>query len=805
MEFSLIFLLISGAIIILDLTIAVEIFFHRENSYNKYLGLACVFAAMMQMTYLVSAFSSNYRIVSATTSVYLICSAFTLRFCVFFMANFTCLDMKKPEKYFNWLLELLVMADAVVLLINACGIEIAVTYFYIPGPGPDYDLRMYTLGNVHTGLVYFIALYLMSIVLRRMISIPKYYRKAYYLFTCSVVMLLVFNLVFLMFKNVRYDFSIWGYSGVTAGLYYVVFKWAKGSYISGIKNNIFDMLDHGLVMFDFQNRLTLCNEKARQQYPDVDFDNISFDEFLERGRINIDPQYRDVSFSFQCYNGNNKYKCDYRVMIGEQSEILGRIFDFSDESYSIDMLTEFTYLGAFLESVDRDSSFLPTPLTVTVFDISRLSEINKNSGRTAGDLLIKQLAGRIRTVFPPGTFFLRGEEADLIALSHNEKEEKIRERIEKVREGFSGSFQYAISRTDRAQNLMSAIDSAEKAINSKKLLDDKSRHSDSIKSLLQALEACDTDTEDHVVRTQRMGYELGRRIGLSDVQQSQLSLLCILHDIGKIAIPLEVLNKPGKLTDEEWTIMKYHVEKGYQIAMSSKELEGIADMIRHHHERWDGKGYPDGLAGEDIPLLSRIVSVVDSYDAMINDRVYRPALSARVAQEELKRCAGTQFDPNIVREYLAMLAEPDFARETEAQIQMVEARKRKQAEAEAASKVDVTAFANRVHSVDFSRYILDSKLNVITADDAFTEITGFTREDIKAGIVNQVGLVPEDDRDEYAAMVAQSQKKGMGFYVHDIKKKDGSVISVYCFGEEYFDSVSKEKRTEIVITPAKES
>ena len=152
-----------------------------------------------------------------------------------------------------------------------------------------------------------------------------------------------------------------------------------------------------------------------------------------------------------------------------------------------------------------------------------------------------------------------------------------------------------------------------------------------------------------------------------------------------------------------------------------------------------------------------------------------------------------------------MLAEPDFARETEAQIQMVETRKRKQAEEAAASKVDVSAFANRVHSVEFSRYILDSKLNVITADDAFTSITGFTKEDIKAGIVNQVGLVPEEDRDEYAAMVAKSQKSGMGFYVHDIKKKDGSVISVYCFGEEYFDSVSKERRTEIVITPAGEN
>ena len=90
-----------------------------------------------------------------------------------------------------------------------------------------------------------------------------------------------------------------------------------------------------------------------------------------------------------------------------------------------------------------------------------------------------------------------------------------------------------------------------------------------------------------------MGAALGKRIGLSDVELSRLSLLCLLHDIGKIGIPLEILNKPGKLSDQEWRILRSHVEKGFQIASSSWELEEIADMIRHHHERWDGKGYPD--------------------------------------------------------------------------------------------------------------------------------------------------------------------------------------------------------------------
>ena len=104
-----------------------------------------------------------------------------------------------------------------------------------------------------------------------------------------------------------------------------------------------------------------------------------------------------------------------------------------------------------------------------------------------------------------------------------------------------------------------------------------------------------------------------------------------MHDIGKVAIPLEILNKPGKLTDEEWEIIKSHTIKGYEIAKSTPELEGVADMIKYHHERWDGKGYPDGLSLETIALLSRIIYVVDAYDAMINNRSYRKAKSVEEA------------------------------------------------------------------------------------------------------------------------------------------------------------------------------
>lgn len=171
---------------------------------------------------------------------------------------------------------------------------------------------------------------------------------------------------------------------------------------------------------------------------------------------------------------------------------------------------------------------------------------------------------------------------------------------------------------------------------------------DTIEALAASIDARDAYTHFHSRNVTHYSVKIAEAMGFSSERIEQLSMACLLHDIGKIGVRDAVLLKPGKLSEEEFGEIKQHPEKATKILSSVKELDSIAEIIIAHHERFDGKGYPNGLSGTQIPLESRIVSIADSLDAMTTSRVYRPAMTKQTAIEEIKRCSGTQFDPEVV-------------------------------------------------------------------------------------------------------------------------------------------------------------
>jgi putative nucleotidyltransferase with HDIG domain len=170
---------------------------------------------------------------------------------------------------------------------------------------------------------------------------------------------------------------------------------------------------------------------------------------------------------------------------------------------------------------------------------------------------------------------------------------------------------------------------------------------EAVEALAVALTERDRYTGEHSEAVIAMSAAVARNLGLRETEVERIRAAALLHDIGKVAIPDEILNKRGPLSEKEWTLMREHPVIGERILSVVPGMSGVARIVRHEHERWDGSGYPDGLVGEEIPLGSRIIIVADTYHAITSDRPYREARSHSEAIEELTRCAGTQFDPTV--------------------------------------------------------------------------------------------------------------------------------------------------------------
>lgn len=214
------------------------------------------------------------------------------------------------------------------------------------------------------------------------------------------------------------------------------------------------------------------------------------------------------------------------------------------------------------------------------------------------------------------------------------------------------------------EQLLLLVESALKSVTQMKIIADinaqlqeantqlKEAYYGTIESLRLAVDAKDSYTRGHSDRVSYYSVLIGKQLGLSEEDLDVLKQGALFHDVGKIGIPDAILQKPGKLTDDEYDDIKNHPSIGAKILGPAKIFEPLIPMVLHHHERYDGRGYPGGLKGEEIPFMARIVCVADSFDAMTSDRAYRPRFTVVKAMEEMENCKGTQFDPELVDAFM---------------------------------------------------------------------------------------------------------------------------------------------------------
>lgn len=451
-----------------------------------------------------------------------------------------------------------------------------------------------------------------------------------------------------------------------------------------LTNKIIDILPGVIFYKDLNSKYVYANKACRDFYsqrgiPDIigksELDICQNKEqgkkFMEDDKHIIEnktPIHNEIVYKDK--DGEFTYREVIKIPLldkyGNVKGVVGRSLDITERKKYQDKLEYLSYTdiltGAknrtYFEEVEkRYSEEGKLPLGVIMGDANGLKLVNDTFGHRQGDKLLTDITEVLKNVSKNvGEVFRIGGDEFIILVpeaSLKQCEELILEIEEKCNQYKNDLFNISISlgaavKYDAKKDIYEVIKEAEDKVYRNKLLQKSSIKGSILTSLKIGLGVNSGETEQHNERVVIRAIKVGEKLGLSMSELDELKIAAGLHDIGKIGISDDILSKSTSLTDQEYEIIKTHTEKGYRIIKASSELKSVAKSVLYHHERWDGNGYPMGLKGEEIPLLARIISVCDTFDVMISGRVYKSAMSKKSALEELKRCAGTQFDPKVV-------------------------------------------------------------------------------------------------------------------------------------------------------------
>lgn len=448
------------------------------------------------------------------------------------------------------------------------------------------------------------------------------------------------------------------------------------NYVENAPNGIFVVDTEGFYV-DVNPAATVITGYSRERLLEMSIVDITapashmvaaqtFEELKSNGRMETELQYIHADGSIRWWTVNAIKLSDARYLgfsvdITEKKNAEVELVFLSNRDYLTGLYNR-RYFEAQLSQIDQSDNL---PLAVIMGDINGVKLVNDAFGHAEGDRLICECASILQSCCRAEDTLARigGDEFGIIMPRTDSNAAlktimQMQAALKKFDEKHAEDhFQHSVAlgfgtKKTHGEQLTQAVKIAEEYMYQRKLLAHNSSHSTIIASIKATMFEKSHETEEHAERLVLLSKMVADGLNLNQGDRDRLELLATLHDIGKVAISDSILTKPDILTDEEWVEMKRHPEIGYRIAMSSPDLIPVAEGILCHQERWDGTGYPQELKGNDIPLLSRLVAVVDAYDAMTQDRPYRSAISHEEAIAEIERCAGTQFDPEIVRIFI---------------------------------------------------------------------------------------------------------------------------------------------------------
>jgi len=431
--------------------------------------------------------------------------------------------------------------------------------------------------------------------------------------------------------------------------------------------------------FDTQGRIVVCNETFCLLTGYTNQELLAMETYLELVPAELHTIEKVILESIADTGNPLRYESVYLHHSGRRIPIEVMLHQINQDEYyyafisdisdrKLDTLTGLynrTYFEYELRRFARQRQPGYSRVGIIAADIDGLTNTNYTLGYEKGDEILIQAVSLFSTPFGHGELVARVGGDEFAAFLPYQTMADVEKKCEYIRREIdlynvnhielplSMSIGYAFS-DDPNKDLEELMREADTHMYREKLQHSFSPRSAVVYTLMKALEARDFIAEGHADRLQDLVSSLGQHIGLTGPRIVDLRLLAQFHDIGKIGIPDHILFKPGSLDTDEYFEMKRHSEIGYQIAQSAPPLAPIADWILHHHESWDGSGYPQQKQGDNIPLECRILSIADAYDAMTSDRPYRRAMSRDDALEELSRCSGAQFDPVLVSSFIEL-------------------------------------------------------------------------------------------------------------------------------------------------------
>jgi len=360
-------------------------------------------------------------------------------------------------------------------------------------------------------------------------------------------------------------------------------------------------------------------------------------------------------------------------IVSIQSDITDKIKSEEKIKYASyhDSLTDLynrSYLEKKIQNLNQENKL---PIALIMADLNGLKLVNDTYGHNEGDKLLQKMAGILKDSCRDNDLVARWGGDEFVILLPETGSEAVKKVVKRINKKISNTFlefedgeKLPLSaalgsgvKKHYYEDFFDILDEAESQMYKNKLTESRSIKSNILNTLLKTLSEKSQETSSHSNRMADLAVKLAEKIDLSQNEINKLTLIARLHDIGKTVIPERLLNKKGSLTEAEWKEIKTHPAVGHRILNATEEFSHISDDVLSHHERWDGAGYPRGLKEEEIPLLSRIIAIVDAYDVMTTDQIYKKAVAKKEALKEIRKNAGSQFDPVLAEIFIDLMSD----------------------------------------------------------------------------------------------------------------------------------------------------